>query len=137
MAENNPDALEEISDHGFTPLGMATHFGNEDIVRFLLEKGADPNAHSKTGYNVYPLHAAIGSGFDGIAKILIEAGGEVNVLQTSSTSPLTHAAQLGTNDLLIFLLAKGEPVDINNEIGKCESELANDKGHTEIARIMK
>ena len=103
MVENHPDALEVVSDHGFTPLGMATHFGNENIVHFLLEKGADPNAHSRNGYNVYPLHAAIGSGFDGIAKMLIEAGGEVNVLQTSRTSPLHLAAQTGNIDLIILL----------------------------------
>src|SRR3546814_16131866 len=130
MAENNPDALEEISDHGFTPLGMATHFGNEDIVRFLLEKGADPNAHSKNGYNVYPLHAAIGSGFDGIAKILIEAGGEVNVLQTSRTSPLHLAAQTGHIDLIILLLENGARVDIKNTMEKTQSELSDQKGHT-------
>src|SRR5690606_33103468 len=59
MVENRPDAPDEISDHGFTPLGMATHFGNEQIVRFLLEKGADPNMHSQNGYSVYPLHAAV------------------------------------------------------------------------------
>src|SRR5690606_21120281 len=60
MIQDTPDLLESVSDHGFTPLGIATHFGEEDIVRFLLTKGADTNAHSQNGYNVYPLHTAIG-----------------------------------------------------------------------------
>src|SRR5690554_2017762 len=33
MLENKPDLLDNVSDHGFTPLGMATHFGNEDVAR--------------------------------------------------------------------------------------------------------
>ncbi len=137
MAADLPDALDAVSDHGFTALGMATHFGNEDIVRFLLEKGADPNTHSQNGYNVYPLHAAVGSGFDGIAKMLIEAGAEVNVLQTSRTSPLHLAAQTGNIDLIILLLENGASVSIKNEMGKTASDLAGEKGHTEIANILR
>ena len=137
MVENAPDELNAISDHGFTPLGMATHFGNEDIVRFLLEKGADPNTHSQNGYNVYPLHAAVGSGFDGISKMLIEAGAEVNVLQTSRTTPLHLAAQTGNIELLILLLENGAQVAVKNEIDKTASDLAGEKGYTEIANILK
>src|SRR5690606_5866121 len=30
MLQESPDLLESVSDHGFTPLGIATHFGKED-----------------------------------------------------------------------------------------------------------
>src|SRR5690606_24066909 len=40
MVEDSPQTLELISAHGFTPLSMATHFGNDYIVRFFMEKGA-------------------------------------------------------------------------------------------------
>ena len=137
MVENDPNTLETVSDHGFTPLGMATHFGNEDIVRFLLRQGADPNIHSQNGYNVYPLHASVGSGFDGISKMLIEAGAEVNVLQTSRISPLHLAAQTGNIDLIILLLENGASVEVRNEMGKTPSDLAEERGHTEIANILR
>ncbi|MGK6353253.1 ankyrin repeat domain-containing protein [Parapedobacter sp. DT-150] len=137
MIEDHPDSLDEVSDHGFTPLGMATHFGHEDIVRFLLAKGADPNIQSQNGYSVYPLHAAIGSGFDGIAKMLIEAGAEVNVFQASRTSPLHVASQNGNIDLIILLLENGALVDIKNDMGKTAADLAAEKGHAEIATILK
>lgn len=137
MVENDPNTLEAVSDHGFTPLGMATHFGNEEIVRFLLHKGADPNIHSQNGYNVYPLHASVGSGFDGISKMLVEAGAEVNVLQTSRISPLHLAAQTGNIDLIILLLENGASVEVRNEMGKTPSDLAEERGHTEIANILR
>lgn len=137
MIGDQPGSLDEVSEHGFTPLGMATHFGNEDVVRFLLSSGADPNIQSQNGYNVYPLHAAIGSGFDSIAKMLIEAGAEVNVLQASRTSPLHLAAQSGNIDLIILLLENGAFVTVKNDMGKTASDLAAEKGHTEIATILK
>src|SRR4051794_6561307 len=40
LLDENPVLLDQYSPHGFTPLAMATHFGNEDIVRFLLKSGA-------------------------------------------------------------------------------------------------
>src|SRR5690606_7696905 len=75
--------VDALSDHGFTPLGIATHFGKEDVARYLLTKHADPNFPSQNGFRVFPLHTAVGSKFHGIAKLLIEAGAEVNVLQNS------------------------------------------------------
>ncbi|PPL00330.1 Ankyrin repeat-containing protein [Parapedobacter indicus] len=137
MIEDHPDLIDVISDHGFTPLGLSTHFGNEDVVRYLLAKHADPNIQSQNGYNVYPLHAAIGANFDGIAKMLIEAGAEVNVLQTSRTSPLHLAAQNGNIDLIILLLENGARVEIKNDMGKTASDLAAEKRHVEIAEILK
>jgi FOG: Ankyrin repeat len=137
LIENSPQLLDQVSGHGFTPLGLATHFGKEDIVRFLLAKGADPNIQSQNGYNVYPIHAAIGSGFDGIAKMLIEAGAEVNVLQASRISPLHLASQSGNIDLIILLLENGANVEVKNDMGKTPSDLAAEKGHVEIAAILK
>lgn len=136
MIENESTLIEEISDHGFTPLGIATHFGNEDIVRALLLKGAEVNHPSENGYNVYPLHAAISEGHDAVAKMLIEAGAEVNVLQSSRTSPLHLAAQQGNIDLIILLLENGANVEIRNDFGKTASDLASEKGFKEIAEIL-
>lgn len=137
MIEDQPGLLDDISDHGFTPLGMATHFGHEDVVRFLLATGADPNLQSQNGYSVYPLHAAISSGYDGIAKMLVEAGAEVNVFQASRITPLHLASQHGNIDLIVLLLENGAQVDIKNDMGRTASDLAAEKGHTEIANILK
>ena len=136
LLDQNPSLLNEHSPHGFTPLGMATHFGNENIVRFLLRKGANPNLPSENGYHVYPLHTAVDSNFEGIAKMLVEAGAEVNVIQTYNMTPLHAAAQNGNIELLILLLENGALVDIKNDTGKTASDLAFEKGHREIAHIL-
>lgn len=136
LLNENPQLLNQYSPHGFTPLGMATHFGNENIVHFLLKNGADPNLASENGYRVYPLYVAIDSNFEGIAKILIEAGAEVNIIQASQMTPLHAAAKNGNIEMLILLLEKGALVDIKNDQGKTASDLAFEKGHGEIAQIL-
>ncbi|HWV72458.1 MAG TPA: ankyrin repeat domain-containing protein [Pseudosphingobacterium sp.] len=136
LLEESPELLNTFSEHGFTPLGMATHFGNTEIVRYLLIKGADVNLPSQNGYNVYPLHAAVGSNFDEIAKMLVEAGAEVNVLQSSRSTPLHTAAQHGNIEMLILLLENGAQTDIKNDFGKTAADLAAEKGFAEIANIL-
>jgi len=128
--------LNQVSDHGFTPLGIASHFNREDIVRYLLYKGADPNIQSQNGYDVYPIHTAAGSNYLGIAKLLVEGGAEVNVFQSSRVTPLHMAAQNGNIDMIILLLENGASVEARDDSGKTAADLAADKGHEDIARIL-
>lgn len=137
IIEQNPGLVNAFSDHGFSTLGIATHFGKEDIVRYLLANYADPNLPSRNGYHVFPLHTAVGAGFTGISKMLIEAGAEVNVLQASRISPLHLAAQNGDIELIILLLENGASVETRNESGHSPSDLAHERGHIEIAQILK
>ncbi|MFZ4262659.1 ankyrin repeat domain-containing protein [Sphingobacterium sp. HJSM2_6] len=137
MLDQKPEVIHEISSHGFYPLGIAAHFGKEEIVRILLRLGANPNASSQNGYHVFPIHAALGNQHDLIVKMLLEAGAEVNVLQHSNISPLHLAAQLGNVDLIIVLLEHGADIQVRNDLGQTASDLAAEKGFHEIATILK
>lgn len=137
MLENKPEVANEVSTHGFTPLGIAAHFDKEDIVRLLLLHHADPNACSQNGYNSYPLHAALSNNNEVIGKMLIEAGAEVNVIQNGRISPLHLAAQHGNIELIITLLEQGADVSATTEFGLTASDLAAEKGFHEISDILK
>lgn len=137
MVEQKPDIINELSSHGFFPLGIATHFGHEDIVRILLRHHANPNASSQNGYHVFPLHSALSNGQDTIAKMLIEAGAMVNVLQSSNISPLHLAAQQGNIEMIIILLENGADIHIENDLGQSASDVAAENGFSEIAEILK
>ncbi|WP_026898006.1 ankyrin repeat domain-containing protein [Daejeonella oryzae] len=131
-----PSIVNDFSEDGFTPLGLAAYFGNEDITRYLLLKEADPNLPSKNGYNVYPLHSAVASDHTMIAKMLLEAGAKVNISQMSGVTPLHSAAQNGNIELLIVLLEAGALVNVRMEGGKTPADLAADKGYHDIAKIL-
>src|SRR5690606_22185954 len=47
MVENHPDALELISDHGYTPSRMLAHIGNENIDHYILSRASVLNSHSR------------------------------------------------------------------------------------------
>lgn len=137
MVDQKPDVINELSSHSFYPLGIASHFGKEDIVRILLRNGANPNSSSQNGYQVFPIHSALSNGQNNIAKMLIEAGAEVNVLQSSRISPLHLAAQQGNIDMIIVLLEHGANIAIRNDFGQTASDMAAEKGFPEIAEILK
>ena len=132
----NPEVVHEFSGDGFTPLGLAAYFGNEDITRYLLLKDADPNVPSNNGFNVFPLHSAVAADHTMIAKMLLEAGAKVNVAQMSGVTPLHSAAQNGNIELLIVLLEAGALVNARMEGGKTPAQLAAEKGFTDIAKIL-
>ncbi len=137
MLKQKPEVLDEISTHGFTPLGIATHFGQEKVIRTLLANGADPNICSQNGYSVYPLHTALTGGYDQISKMLIEAGAHVNVTQHARITPLHIAAQQGNIDMIIILLENGADITVKTEAGMSASDLALEKGYKEIAEILR
>lgn len=62
---------------GWTGLHAAAQQGHLDVVRALLQHGADPNAR-EVGDNTYPLHWAAASSQSEIVRALLDAGGDVH-----------------------------------------------------------
>ncbi len=133
---NKPAYIDSYSDDGFTPLGLAAYFNHEEVVKYLLSKGADVNLPSKNGYHVFPLHAAVAADSYEITEYLLEAGAEVNVRQQSGATPLHSAAQNGNIGILILLLEKGADINFRTETGKLAADLAAEKGFKDIAEIL-
>lgn len=131
-----PDAINYYAEDGFTPLGLACYFGQYEIARFLILKGADVNMASNNGYNVYPIHSAAAGNYTDIAALLIESGANINVRQQAGVTPIHSAAQNGNLDLLILLLENNADVNIRMEGGKLPADLAREKGFIEIAEAL-
>eukprot|EP01037_Dinobryon_pediforme_P003830 gene3830-3878_t len=132
----HPEALNFYAEDGFTPLGLACYFGQYEIARYLILKGADVNLPSNNGFKVYPLHSAAAGNYTAIARMLIENNAQVNVKQQAGVTALHSAAQNGNIDLLILLLEHGADVTIRMEGGKLPADLAREKGFDEIAEAL-
>jgi ankyrin repeat protein len=127
-----------------TPLIDAIDWGNIDIVRVLLDNGADiekKGAFTSWG-EMTPLgFAASKSDNVQIVQLLLDRGANLIVDQSgmSGMSALIHAADHGfvdiVNSLVNSLLARG--IDVNHH-GQGDAALikAADGGHTEIVRIL-
>ena len=133
----HPEAVNLYAGDGFTPLSLACYFGQFEVARYLVLKGADVNLPSKNGFNVYPLHSATAGNYTNIARMLVDNGAQVNVKQQEGSTPLHSAAQNGNLELLILLLENGADVNIRLESGKLPADLAREKGFDDIAEILR
>lgn len=142
LVENNPEWIATYSRDGFTPLGLACHFGNEEIVKFLLDHGADVNARGKDGnLNNMAIHAAIAGNFEPIIRTLIEYGADVNVKcegeWRQGFSPLHVAGYFGRESIIKVLLQHGADKTAINTNGETPYETAIMRGHPESATLLK
>lgn len=131
-----PDAVNDHTDDGFTALGLACYFGQFEVARYLVLKGADVNLPSDNGFRVFPIHSAAAGNYTEIVRMLIANGANVNVKQQAGATPLHSAAQNGSLELLILLLENGAETEARMEGGKLPADLAREKGFTEIAEIL-
>jgi len=136
VVSSHPDAVNDYASDGFTPLGLACYFGQSEVARYLVMKGADVNLPSNNGFHVYPIHSAVAGNYTDIARVLVNAGADVNVKQQAGATPLHSAAQNGNADILILLLEHGAVVNARMEGGKLPADLATEKGFDEIAEIL-
>lgn len=135
--ENKPTLISSYSPDGFTVLGLASFFGHYDIVKFLLEKGANPNLASTNQFKVAPIHSACAISNYEIAEILIKHGADVNAKQMQSVTPLHSAAHNGSTKLVKLLIFHGADVNSRMENGQTPLFMALEKGFQEAADLLK
>ncbi|KAK5873416.1 hypothetical protein PBY51_018459 [Eleginops maclovinus] len=113
--------INEGNDRGETPVSAACLAAYEDpaarqrMVRYLLEKGADPNIPDKSGRTAL-IHACAERAGREVVSLLLENGADPSLKDYSGSSALVHAINKGDRDTLQVLLdackAKGKEVII-------------------------
>ncbi|GHT38146.1 hypothetical protein FACS189427_12040 [Planctomycetales bacterium] len=88
--ENNPSVLQQKNDKDLCPLHCAAQSAFLEVVKYLVEHGADVNVKSQ--YCQTPLHIAAVFGNLKVVKYLIEYGADVNVKDTYWYLTPLHAA---------------------------------------------
>ncbi|MGM0836978.1 MAG: ankyrin repeat domain-containing protein [Bacillota bacterium] len=106
----------ELNDPWYTSNYMtyAMRFSDEEMVKTLLDQGADPNLSNWLGVSY--LHIAALLGKVEMAKLLVEYGAALDAMDDEySTTPLGWAAKYGQEEMVLFLLkhgAKAESSDV-------------------------
>jgi ankyrin repeat protein len=125
-------AVNSTLASGSTPLGAAAFAGAVEVVRFLLERSANPNLSDSDG--AAPLWIASLKGYDGIAGTLIDHGALVNRLNTSSaTTAVYEAASLGQGKVVKLLLERGADSTLCGNNHKSPYQAALENGYRDVA----
>ena len=122
-------------ENGFTPQAQATENGHHEMIRLLLDHGADVNAALKEpgmpGNGRTALMRAAGHGLLNIVRLLIRYGANVGATQydagnCSGYSALTYAVQEDHRQVVCLLLAKGADANVTTADGSTALMMADE-----------
>jgi len=122
------------SQGNWTPLQGAVIRGNAQIVKILLDRGANLNVRDKYGHT--PLHDAAFGGHADVAGLLLEKGADVNAKNRMGCTPLHRAADRGELEVAQVLLAKGADPNCETGAGRTPLDEAVFGSHKEMAALL-
>jgi ankyrin repeat protein len=136
LLEEDSTLLESKGSIDFTPLHTACYTGQVAIANYLLDHGADIQAHDIFQYT--PLHRACyfpDPDRDLILR-LIDMGSSVNAKGKYGATPLHWAAFRGGPDVATLLIEKGAEINVMEKNGISPLHRAAQMGEIEVAKIL-
>ena len=124
ILDDDPDQARALSDDGFTALHLAIFGGQENAMRLLLERGADPNVISTSDLaKVPPLGTAAFVRSAPLAQVLLDSGADPNGRGEGGFTALHSAAQNEDEELARLLLERGADPSLAADDGRRPADL--------------
>jgi len=117
-----------------TLLHLAAWNNEHELVKLLLEFGADVNAKNIRGW--MPLHIAVQENAAEAARLLIEHGASVNAKDEDGLTPLHGAAGQNAVGVAQLLVARGADVNAKSKNGRMPLHTAVLENAAEAARLL-
>ena len=114
-----------------SPLMLVALRGHVDLVKKLIDRGADVN---KTGWT--PLHYAATNGHLEIMNLLLEHHAYIDAESPNATTPLMMAAHYGSADAVRLLLSAGADPALKNQLGMSAIDFALKAERKEAAELI-
>ena len=128
--------VNTYSNDGWTPLHLASFFGNLACAGILVDHGADVNARSRGAMQNMPLHAAASSRARAIVELLADRGADVNARQHGGWTALHAAALNGDVETARVLIAHGADTKARADNQQNALDLALTRGHQNVVDLL-
>lgn len=133
-ADLNGKAKGRTKEQIMTPLIFAINLGKNDVVRTLIEAGADLNATDDMKRP--PLINSLETENVEITKLLIKSGADVNRQSKFGEIALIGAIQHNSVEIVQMLIQAGADVDVVDQFDRTPLMVAAAIGNIEIFRIL-
>ena len=127
LYSKNPEVINLTNAEGYSPLILACYHGNEEVVRFLLDKANNINVTSNYGT---PLMAAIVKGNLKIVEMLLDRKADTNVADANGTTAMHYAVMFRNYEAIKLLIKANANLEIKDNRGQSALDYAaiyNDK----------
>ena len=129
--------VNKINQRSFmprTPLMYAAGEGRVDVVKYLIDHGADVN---KEAWNKRTaLHYASKRGDLKVVEALLSKGAEIDVEDRYHRIPLMLAAEKGNNDVSLYLVDHGADVDKKDSCKRTTLHYASRGGDSRVVEAL-
>jgi uncharacterized protein len=140
LLDRDPALASAYAPDGFHPLGLAAFFRHRDVLRLLIERGADVAAPARNPLAVTALHSAVATDVAdvdlGMVEALLAAGAPVNAPHQGGGTPLHTVAFTGNAEVARMLLERGADPLVRTDDGKTAIDIARERGHEDVVRLL-
>jgi ankyrin repeat protein len=115
-----------VPEEGPSPLFLATHNGQTEAVKHLLDNGTDVNLKDEAGLTCLSLACSLPKEHIEIVQLLLKRGAEVNTCGPGNP-PLFSAIMKGHTGVISLLLNSGADVNMLDTVGISPLMLASSR----------
>ena len=126
--------VNAANEEGNTPLFYAIDANNIDVVKLLIENGANINQHNNGGHT--SLHWASVKGHKRIVKYLVKRGIDINILNDKKNTSVLIASELGHEDIVKFLVEHDANINLQDIDGDTPLLMAARTNHENIVKFL-
>lgn len=135
LIEKDPELVNAKDKDGRTPLHWACRGVHLEVVKFLVEKGADVNAEDSS--KIVPLHSLATRNSAKAIAVLAAKGANVDTKDYGGNTALHYAAMSNAADAVALLVKKGADIESREDYGRTPLLLcARERGGPKTTRVL-
>jgi ankyrin repeat protein len=133
--EKDPAIVNARDQDGRTPLHWACRGRKLEVVKLLVEKGADVNAEDSN--KIVPLHSLASRNNAAAIAVLLDNGADVDARDYGNNTALHYAAMSNAADAVVILLKAGAGLENIEDYGRTPLVLgARERGGPKTIKLL-